>query len=188
MLDFLSKCEQVFQKLSCPEGIENCQTCFNDGFYGGEDNYACLKGCYYYAMHYGPAYISEVYYFLTATKLLEKVGKSYIKIASMGGGFGTDFWAVKQYINDNKLPLNGLYRLWDKEKQWQNVIDLYSQKIKIITVDLSNQSVDFEDTDIVFINKLFSTLKNHNSSDEFLEKFSMSLRTLKKDLLLFFAM
>ncbi len=181
MLTFLSKCDQIFQQLQCPLKNESCQDCFTDAYYnGGQDDYSCLKGCYYYAMHYGPAYISEVYHFLSASKLLEKVGKGSIKIASMGGGIGTDLWAVKEYKKNNKLAFTGSYRIWDKEKQWQNVIDRYSSKIKIIPVDLSKQSVDFEDVDIVFINKLFSTLINQKLSNAFLDFLGESLKTLQK--------
>lgn len=180
MLNFLSRCDQEFNQLKCPKEINNCQDCFDKGFYGGQDDYSCLKGCYYYAMHYGPAYISEVYYFLSASKLLDKVGKNYINIASMGGGIGTDFWAITRYIQDNNLSIHGSYLLWDKESKWQNVINQYSPKVKIVQVDLSSNPVDFKNADIVFINKLFSTLKNHNLSEAFLIEFSKSLKTLKK--------
>lgn len=180
MLKFLTRCDELFRRLSCPKGGRDCQGCFNNGFYGGQDDYSCRKGCFYYAMHYGPAYISEVYHFLTASKLLEKVGKNNIKIASMGGGMGTDFWAIRQYLHDNELKIHTQYQLWDKEQKWQSVIDLYSAKLKVNLVDLSLRSVDFGNTDIVFLNKLFSTLKNHGEDKAFLAYFSKSLATLKK--------
>jgi hypothetical protein len=181
MHNFLTKCEQLFKQLPCPKGTGDCQSCFKDGFYGGRDDYSCQKGCFYYAMHYGPAYISEVYHFLTESKLLEKVGKNYIHIASMGGGMGTDFWAIRQYIHNKRLQIDTLsYQLWDKEQEWQSVIDQYSDNLKVVFVDLSSQSVDFRNVDIVFLNKLFSTLKNHEVDQIFLTNFSRSLATLKK--------
>lgn len=180
MLNFLSKCDQIFKQLPCAKGTNDCQTCFNEGFYGGQDDYSCQKGCYYYAMHYGPAYISEIYHFLSESKLLENIGKNHIRISSMGGGIGTEFWAVTRYILDKSLLIGSTYRLWDIEEKWQNVINQYSQNIKISLVDLSSQSVDFKDTDIIFINKLFSTLKNHRLDRHFLTEFSTSLATLKK--------
>ena len=172
ILDFLKKCDNKFKLLPCIKSINNCQSCFDSYYYGNaQDNYSCTKGCLYYAMHYAPAYISEVYHFLEASKILERMGKSLVNIASLGGGMGTDFCAIRYYKASKKINIYGTYVLYDKELQWQQIVSLYSSNLVITNTDLTQSFIYLSNIDIVFINKLFSTLVKNNIADLFLENF-----------------
>lgn len=180
LVDFLKKCNGEFNVLPCPHHINDCQSCFDRCYYGSrQDNYSCGKGCFYYAMHYAPAYISEIYHFLSISRLIEQIGKSNILVCSLGGGMGTDFCAIKQYIVNNNLDVSLAYTLFDKEPQWQAIINQYDPQLKISLVDLTENEIPFGDTDIIFVNKLFSTLVANGIADAFLPKFFQSLQTLK---------
>lgn len=180
LAEFLTKCNDEFGKLPCPTQIDDCQTCFDRCYYGNhQDNYSCGKGCFYYAMHYAPAYISEIYHFLSISKVIEQIGKNNVIVCSLGGGMGTDYCAIKQYISNNRLNINFNYVLFDKELQWQSIIKQYAPQLSISLVDLTENVIQFGDTDIVFVNKLFSTLVANDMADAFLPKFFQSLQTLK---------
>jgi len=46
--------------------------CIKPGFYeGGLDTYDCRKKVNFYVLKYGPSYISEIYYYLSVSKIAE---------------------------------------------------------------------------------------------------------------------
>ena len=92
---------------------------------------------------------------------------------------GTDFCAIKHYISNKNLGINLSYTLFDKERQWQEIINQYNPELTISLVDLTETPIQFNGTDIVFVNKLFSTLVSNNVSDAFLTRFFQSLKSLK---------
>lgn len=179
-VEFLRKCNGEFNRPVCPKQLYNCQSCFDLCYYNTcQDNYSCIRGCFYYAMHYAPAYISEIYHFLSASKIIEQIGHNTVVVCSLGGGMGTDFCAIKHYISNKNLGINLSYTLFDKERQWQEIINQYDPVLTISVVDLTETTIQFNDTDIVFVNKLFSTLVSNNVSDAFLTRFFRSLKSLR---------
>ena len=66
---FLIDCDNQYRIMNCSQNVEKqCQTCFEKEFYHNNslNIYDCHTGCLYYAMHYGLAYISEIYHLLSA--------------------------------------------------------------------------------------------------------------------------
>lgn len=183
--NFLNECDCKFKTLICPKGSDSdCQVCFEQAYYKTDaehsDHYNCLKGCYYYAMHYGPAYISEIYHLLDKMKLLENY-TDVVKIASLGGGFGTDLAAILKYRSDKLLPIHFMYSIVDNATTWQDVINILMQDthIQIENVDVSENNIELSSFDIIFLNKVFSTLKTNNQEQTFLMHLNQSLISMK---------
>ncbi len=97
---------------------------------------------------------------------------------SLGCGFGPDYIALNKY-RENHLDWNVHFNYYgyDKEPLWNFVTQTNSLPI---TYDLLS-GMNFQEMDIVFMNKLFSTLKNHNLHTQFLNIFQQALQTLPID-------
>lgn len=182
MIDILNRCNDLIDRLNDCEEIEtrtNCRTCMSSSFYNpNADTYDCLKKLAYYTINYGPIYVSEIYHFLTTSQLLETYFSSVIRpinIMSLGCGFGPDDIALNKYRNSYNLNhMNFNYIGYDKEPLWNNITQTNALPL---TRDLLN-GINFQNIDILFINKLFSTLKSHNLHTEFLTIFQQALSTL----------
>lgn len=127
LFNLLKRCNSIYQNLKCPHNAASqCSDCFRQGYYKGNEIYDCLKGLCYYVMNYGPAYVSEIYHFLTSSKLLEEYFYynkiSNIRVLSLGCGFCPDFIALYDYIRDNRLSLTLDYLGVDIQRQWLQII------------------------------------------------------------------
>ncbi len=171
MNDFLVTVNDIYLNQSCchtKDGYTcNCYPCMKKSFFDGQDDYSCLKKLCYYSLNFGPAFVSEIYHFLANTKILESFSdKDNIRILSLGCGFGSDLIAMNRYIKDNNLKSNLLYTGVDKEPLWENIrfTNTYSEYFVYDVLD----GLNFNSFDIIFINKLFSTLKRYGLHDKFL--------------------
>lgn len=178
MQNLLLHSNSIYEKLACchTDGrICNCYSCLEEGFYGPDpDTYSCLKKLCYYTMNFGPAYASEIYNYLDHSKLLESHFQNCtVNIISLGCGFGPDRIALNKYINDKNLNINLNYVGIDIEGQWQSISQQVEPQFYIRNI-LENP-VSLKECHIVFINKLFSTLKNQKLDGAFLEIFSNSM-------------
>lgn len=153
---------------SWDQWTHSCDSCISSMYYeGGADDYSCKKGAYLYTLKYGPAYIAEIISFLSDSRILENFNKKCLKIFSLGGGMGTDYLAINKYMCDSSLNIAIDYTLYDLSQSWQFVRDLYSHPNMVeYNCDILQNNIDMSGVDIVFINKLYSTLlKNEQNMD-----------------------
>ena len=144
----------------------NCYDCLKRGFFGGLDEYECPKELNYYVLKYGPSFISEIYYYLSASLILEHFQGNGINVLSLGCGFSPDYYAILKYISDHKLPLRFNYYGWDISTIWQST-RLTKPNLIYQTVDLLNP-FPFENCHIIMLNKIFSTICRQKNQSVFL--------------------
>ena len=160
----------------------NCYNCLRDGFYGPDpDTYSCLKKLCYYTMNYGPSYSTEIYHYLEHSRILENnFDGGTVNVISLGCGFGSDRIALSKYIQDNNMNLNLNYVGIDIEEHWGTISN--STQPQFTIHNFLQDELPLRGYDIVFINKLFSTLKNQGSDIDFLTTFTDTmLPTLSND-------
>ncbi len=158
-----------------------CYNCLKDGFYGPDpDTYSCLKKLCYYTMNYGPSYATEIYNYLEQSQILEtNFANRTVNVISLGCGFGSDRVALIKYIQKNSLNIILNYVGIDIEEHWSTISGCTPPQF--IIYDFLENKLPLNDYDIVFLNKLFSTLKNKHLDDQFLAIFSGTmLPTLPK--------
>ena len=190
MIDTLSKCNNLIISLLptyiCkalpPQTItqEHCFSCMRDSFRSpGKDTYDCMIKLCQYTINFGPIYVSEIYHFLTQSKILENNFLQLnrpINIMSLGCGIGVDYMALKKYIFSNELDIEFEYKGYDIEPLWQEITSDTIPNVPIIK-DIIN-GFDCDTTDIIFMNKVFSTLKNHGLHTDFLSTFRDEIENL----------
>jgi len=173
MINILERCNQIQQDLQCCHSdgrICYCMNCLQDGFYSNDrDAYNCLKRLCFYTMNYGPIYVSEIYHFLDASRVMTFFCSQLrdIRALSIGCGFAPDFIAIRKYIQNNRINLKVSYTGYDIEHNWQNITDDIIPNTPVIHNVLNGFSL--HGYHIIFLNKLFSTLKQNNQSDDFLK-------------------
>lgn len=186
MKDFILQCEKKYKALPCCKSdsravVCNCSICMQAGFYiGGLDTYDCEKKVHYYVLNYGPSYASEVYYYLSESKILEHFASlnKKIKILSLGCGFAPDLLAITEYISVNQLSVDFEYYGIDKSTSWANA-RYFSPNASFQNGDVTSL-IDLTDYDLVFVVKLFSTLKRHGEHTKFLSVFTNAVQTQLK--------
>lgn len=173
----------------------DCLLCTQNNFrVSNADTYDCLKKLCTYTMYYGQLYVSEIYSFLVQSNFLVNFVNEqreyiktnnmygcniftenynipiYLNILSLGCGFGPDAIALKQYKDDVYLDnnVNFNYYGYDKEPLW-NIIT--QSNTLPMTRDLLNDGINFSNVNILFVNKLFSTLRNFGLHNDFLNIF-----------------
>ena len=187
MEKLLRKCDKMAKDLPCCHGFPpekcNCYKCISNGLWGGQDTYTCLKKLCHYTMNYGPSYVSEIYHFLAHSKILEDnfYGKR-VRILSLGCGFGPDLIGVVKYIRDNRLDVKVEYHGLDKEPLWSEIRrDIIPEKFfEIRDVAGNYKSFSVSSYNMIFLSKLFSTLKNHNLDGRFLNILEFKIKTHMK--------
>ncbi|MGD0168508.1 MAG: hypothetical protein ABSE54_02160 [Smithella sp.] len=139
------------------------------------DTYDCEKKMNYYVLNYGPSYASEIYHYLSNSKILEGFcDRKKIRIISLGCGFAPDLAAISQYIRIRQLPLEFEYYGVDKSHCWENV--RYCLDNAFFIEDDVLSSINLNGFDLVILTKLFSTLYKHNSHHQFLQSFSNAVQ------------
>ena len=207
MVEILNRCNYLYNNLIDCEDKQtneykegNCLTCTKKNFRRlDNDSYNCLKKLSTYTMFYGPLYVSEIYNFLVESNFLGNFinyQRNYIKenslygfnsfsvnntipiqlnIMSLGCGFGPDDIALNKYRNDY-LDINVSYNYYgyDKEPLWNYITQTNALPI---TCDLL-YGMNFKNINILFINKLLSTLKNLRLLNDFFDVFKDALEDL----------
>lgn len=203
MVEILNRCNYLIGALRDCDDIQNrtnCITCMSNGFYvPNGDTYNCLKKLCHYTINYGPIYVSEIYHFLVRSGFLGNYiqqQRQHIKnnalfgfniytqdnmipiqlnIMSLGCGFGPDDIALNKY-RETHLDWNVQFNYYgyDKEPLWNFITQ---NNALPVTYDLLN-GMNFQNINIIFINKLFSTLFNHSLHMNFLAAFNQALNTL----------
>jgi hypothetical protein len=140
----------------------------------------------YYVLNYGPSYASEIYHYLSNSKILEGFGfKKDLRILSLGCGFAPDLIAILRYIDDEQLPVKFKYCGIDQSVCWTTA--RYLSKTATFIKDDVATSLNFNEYDLVFIVKLFSTLYKHNIHETFLKTFHNAVKThLRNDSIVVF--
>ncbi|MFX4232672.1 hypothetical protein ACOL24_02310 [Aliarcobacter butzleri] len=207
MIEILNRCNYLYNNLTdCIDKDINekknndCLTCTQNNFRGMDnDSYNCLKKLCTYTMFYGPLYVDEIYNFLVQENFLTnfisqirnnikqdctnefsvftedyKVPVS-LNIMSLGCGFGPDDIALNKY-RDTYLDwnVNFNYYGYDKEPLWNFITQSNALPI---TADLL-MGMNFQYVHILFINKLFSTLRNLRLGGNFLTVLGNALQNL----------
>lgn len=148
----------------------SCDSCISSMYYdGGADDYSCVKGAYLYTLKYGPAYITEIISFLADSHIIESFNRQRLRIVSLGGGMGTDYLAINQYMCNSPLGIAIDYTLYDLSPSWQSVRNLYPHPSMVeYTCDILQNEINMSSVDIVFINKLYSTLLKNKQNHDFI--------------------
>jgi len=190
MIELLEQADRLYRGLQCchldrPDGTDcRCSDCLHTRYYGGTDYYTCLKCLSYYTMNYGPAYVSEVYHYLSASHILENFQGTDLNVLSLGCGFGPDLIALRKYIADFNLPLALHYRGVDLERNWENLRHPDDAPL-FVTGDVV-VPFQLDGYDLVIISKLFSTLLANGLSGSFLDHLSAAIQTLREGSILLF--
>ncbi len=207
MIEILNRCDYLYKNLvDCIDKNTNehkegsCLTCTQRNFRRlDHDSYDCLKKLCTYTMFYGPLYVSEIYHFLVQSNfLLDLINekRNFIKqdpfssyniftlnnlipvslnIMSLGCGFGPDDIALNKYRNDYlDLNVNFNYYGFDKEPLWNYITQTNSIPLTCDILD----GMNFQNVNILFINKLLSTLKNLRLHNDFFDVFKDALENL----------
>ena len=191
MNNILKKCNKIIeeniQTYDTYKDNNKCLACLQYNYNpSGNDKYDCLVKVAYYSIFYGRLYVSEIYYFLKRSQILEKImnNKKDIKVLSLGCGFMPDLIAIDKYKNDMWLKDVEIgYQGYDIEALWKEIV-LCPQYFEI--KDVVNDSFDCTDVDIVFINKLFSSLNSDLEKTLFLENFISATNNLPANSLIIF--
>lgn len=179
MRGLLRTCDQIYRTLPCchNDGRDcRCYNCLHMSFYSsGPDTYNCHKKLCYYVMNYGPAYASEIYHYFSQSQILENNfnGKS-LNIISLGCGFSPDLIALGKYLSDHNLAINVHYLGLDNEPLW-NSLQINNPCAQYCLHDVIS-GFSLSGYDMVFINKLYSTLKKNNQDSKFLGLLSTQIR------------
>jgi len=163
----------------------NCEQCLSEGFRNPNqpDDYNCYKKMNCYVLKYGSAYISEIYHYLNTSKILEPYKGQCINILSLGCGFCPDYFALSQYITDKGLGISLSYCGIDNSEHW-NSTRLNFTNVK--QSDLTNP-FSFENSQIIMMNKVFSTIHKHKLHNVFLKNLENAIKnTMMKDTILIF--
>ncbi len=99
----------------------------------------------------------------------------HLNVMSLGCGFGPDDIALNKY-RDNHLDFNVNFNYYgyDKEPLWNFITNSNALPI---THDILN-GINLQNIHILFINKLFSTLKNLRLNNNFFNTFGIALQNL----------
>lgn len=185
MTNLLDRCIQIIhesnQKCNDYEERGNCISCVTNSFNGlNNDNYNCLEKLAYYTIYFGPMYVSEIYHFLRESQIIEKKFLQLdrpINIISLGCGFGPDYIALLKYCKDKWLDVEINYKGYDIEPLWGNISSAIIHNIPELK-NIVEDDFDCSETDIIFMNKVFSTLKNNKLHNDFLSNFKDQLEFL----------
>jgi len=166
----LSSCDQIYRSAPCchSDGRDcYCYSCLHSSFYSPTpDTYQCQKKICYYIMNYGPAYSSEVYHYLSESQILENnFNCQSMNILSLGCGFSPDLVAIERYITDNNLNITFNYLGLDNSPHWSSLGIAHPYAQYYLQDVLSG--FKFSGYDIIFINKLYSTLKKNGQHSQF---------------------
>ncbi len=158
----------------------SCDTCISSMYYdGGTDDYSCVKAAYLYTLKYGPAFITEIISFLADSHIIENFNRQHLRVISLGGGMGTDYLAINKYMSNSSLSIAIDYTLYDLSLAWQSVRNLYFHPNMVeYNCDILQNEIDMSDVDIVFINKLYSTLLKNNRSHDFINWLQRQVKKL----------
>lgn len=203
MVEILNRCNYLIGALRDCDDIQNrtsCMHCLSNSFYAqNRDTYDCLKKLCHYTINYGPIYVSEIYHFLVQSSFLRdfiQQQRQYIKnnpqfgfnvytqdqmipvqlnIMSLGCGFGPDDIALNKY-RDAYLDWNVYFNYYgyDKEPLWNFITQSNALPI---THDLLN-GMNFQNINIIFMNKFFSTLYKHGLHMSFLNVLQQEFNNL----------
>jgi len=178
------QCEQYQIYQRC-----NCSFCLSKDFHKRPDEYECDKKMLFYVLNYGAAYISEIYHYLTTSGILTGY-TGRINILSLGCGFCPDHFAFAKYIADKSLDIELHYTGVDKSTAWD--------KTRMPLPNVNYQQGDFTDLtrlwpfngfQIITVNKVFSTIRKHGASSDFLTNIQGAVKnSMAKVLFLFLVM
>ncbi len=181
MQTILSLCDQIYKTQHCchDDGRKcYCYDCLHAGFFSPtQDTYDCYKKLCFYVMNYGPAYASEIYHYLSESQILENNfnRRKSLSVISLGCGFSPDLIAIKKYISDRNLKIKLNYLGLDNAPLWSNLRNRYSCARYSVCDVLSG--FDLSEYDLIFVNKLFSTLKKNKKENQFLKILKQQIQT-----------
>lgn len=182
MTTILNRCTEIIEeseeKCDDFEEIENCLSCVQNNFrISNNDTYDCLEKLAYYTIYYGPMYVSEIYHFLRESQIIENNFLELdrpINIISLGCGFGPDNIAMHKHCKDKWLDLEYNYKGYDIEPLWGEISSAVMQNVPEVK-NIAEDDFDYSEVDIIFMNKVFSTLKNNGFHNDFLSNFETQL-------------
>ena len=182
MTNVLNKCSEIIQenkdKYDNYEEKKICLDCVKGNFRSyNRDTYDCVEKLAHYTIFYGPIYVSEIYHFLRESQILEnnflEFDKS-INVMSLGCGFGPDKIALEKYRKDKWLDIEFYYTGYDIEPLWLEISSPLMTGVPEIK-NIIKDNFDCSETNIIFLNKVFSTLKNNDLHEDFLDNFKNQL-------------
>lgn len=171
---FYERCLAINKEIPICREHDSCGSCIS-GMYQADrrDDYNCRKLVFEYTLNYMPAFVTEIYAFLTASRILESIKSNPICILSLGGGLGTDYLAISKYISDNHIEKKINYTMIDLTPEWEFVRNLYPHdNMAVHTASIFDCEIHPECFDIIFMNKLYTTLRQNGQEVQFWTWFS----------------
>lgn len=182
MTNILNRCAEIIEKSEekCDdfEEKQSCLSCVKESFRTLEnDDYNCLEKLAHYTIYYGPMYVSEIYHFLRESQIIENNFLELdrpINVISLGCGFGPDNVALHKHRKDKCLDVEIYYKGYDIEPLWGNISSAVMHNVPEVK-NIVEDDFDCSEADIIFMNKVFSTLKNNSFHTDFLNNFESQL-------------
>ncbi|MBU0487821.1 MAG: hypothetical protein KKD31_07695 [Bacteroidetes bacterium] len=174
MKELLKKCDRIYRELPCchSDGRTcNCYSCLCNEYFNTADTYECKKKLSFYVLKYAPSFSTELYHYLVKSKILDRFNNEELNILSIGCGCCHDLYCIAFYIKQRNLNINLSYTGIDKSTQWEQ---LYSQDAVYLQQDVVKEC-DLKGFDIIFINKVFSTLYENKHDKPFLDKLTEAI-------------
>jgi len=181
----LSQCRDNYKSAECCHGNDNpcnCYNCLNTGFFSHSDEYDCEKKMLFYVLNYGASYVSEFYYYLSVSEILNDFSGN-LNVLSLGCGFCPDYYALSKFIADNNLNIQLSHLGIDNSIFWEKT-RLNYPNIKYQQADLTDLStpLSFQGYNLITINKVFSSLYERNSNHiSFLQNIGNAVKTSMQD-------
>jgi hypothetical protein len=160
-----------------------CYDCLKLGFHNEPDEYDCPKKLSYYIGKYAASYTSEIYNYLSKSKIIDQFNNGLLRVLSLGCGFSPDYYAISQYIADNRLNITLEYSGFDNSIHW-NAARISYPNLNFNFVNLLHE-FRINGFDIVIMNKVFSTIYKHNQENIFLQHLSNAIDWTNGDPLIF---
>ncbi len=136
-------------------GSNDCFSCFQKQFFGGNIiSYNCAPKTQIYVARYFPVHVKEN---AVGLKLMPQeiknrlISENPLNIISVGGGPGSDTFAVKNFLIDNELAgeitaQKDVYLLRvDKEENWNHIAGIVNSKVtdtELIKFDARRKTLD----------------------------------------------
>lgn len=178
----IEKSYQEIQRLDCCHHDDRaccCYNCLRVGFHETPDEYECVKKLNYYVGKYAASYTSEIYNYLVISRVIDQFRDGPLSVLSLGCGFSPDYYAISRYIEDNRLNITLDYTGIDSSPQWDEVRIDYPNTNFVIANLLDEFRIN--GFDIVFMNKLFSTIYKHKSHNVFLSNLKTAIDLTDND-------
>lgn len=175
LVDVLRRCSGNVAQLTCCNDRTpcNCEDSLWEDYFRRLDTYNCQKKMNTYVIKYGPSYVSEIYHYLTKSRVLDDFAGTVVNVTSLGCGFAPDYFALQKYNAENQLNIDINYTGLDISTSW-NFARPITPNCTFIHHDLT-QDFSLRGANIIFVCKSFSTMHRSGIGQRFLTNLNTAI-------------